>query len=110
MSDFFDSEIVKNTMIELEEMQDKLFLHIFEVPYYSVTKKKEYLQLMRDFLEKQKNLLFRMNLSDDPEAQITKDRILESAKLFGLGEDQTIDDFFERLELPIKKIEESLGL
>jgi hypothetical protein len=110
VSEFFDSEIVRTTMIELEEMQDKLFLHIFDVPYYSAEEKKEYLKLMRDFLEKQKVLLFRMSLSNDPEAQLIKDKIFESAKLFGLEEGQTMDDFFKMLEIPIKKIEKSLGL
>lgn len=110
VSDFFNSEMVRDTMDELEKMQEKLLMCVFEVPYYTKEEKKKYLQLMKDFLEKQKVLLFRMSLSDDPEAQITKDKILESAKLFGLKEGQGIDDFFEMLEHPIKMIEETLNL
>jgi peptidase E len=110
VSDFFNSEMVRDTMDELEKMQEKLLMCVFEVPYYTKEEKKEYLQLMKDFLEKQKVLLFRMSLSDDPEAQITKEKILESAKLFGLKEGQGMDDFFEMLEHPIKMIEETLNL
>ena len=108
MNEFFDSELVRETMNELEEMQSKLLMHIFDIPYYSNNEKKEYLQLMRDFLEKQKVLLFRMSLSDDPEAQSTKNRVLESARLFGLREDQNMEDFFKMLENPIKELEKSL--
>lgn len=108
MSEFFDSEMVRTTMSELGDMQEKLIMHVFDIPYYSNKEKKEYLQLMKDFLEKQKVLLFRMSLSDDPEAQITKDRVLQSAKLFGLKEGQGMDEFFQMLENPIKELEKSL--
>ena len=110
MSEFFDSELVRETMSELEEMQGKLLMQIFDIPYSSNNEKKEYLQLMRDFLEKQKVLLFRMSLSDDPEAQATKNKVLESARLFGLREDQSMDEYFKMLENPIKMIEKSLDL
>lgn len=110
MSEFFDSEVVKTTMQELEEMQKELLLHVFDIPYASTTRKKEYIQVMRDFLEKQKLLLFRMSLSDDPEAQITKEKILESARLFGLKDGQGMDDFFRMLEKPILELEKSLEI
>jgi len=110
VSEFFDSEMVRQTMGELEDMQEKLFLHIFDIPYCSNTEKKAYLQLMRDFLEKQKVLLFRMSLSDDPEAQLIKAKVLESAKLFGLKDNQGMDEFFQLLENPIKELEKSLEL
>jgi uncharacterized protein (DUF1778 family) len=110
VSEFFNSEIVRQTMMELEEMQKELLLHIFDVPYYNIDKKKEYIKLMRNFLEKQKVLLFRMSLSDDPEAQTTKEKILESARLFGLKEDQGLNDFFQMLENPIKELEKSLNM
>jgi len=110
VSDFFDSDIVKQTMRELEEMQEELIMHIFHVPNYSLEEKKQYLQLIKDFLEKQKLLFLRMSLSDDPEAQATKDKILESARMFGLKKGQGIDQFFKNLEVPIREIEKSLGL
>lgn len=107
MSEFFDSEIVRQTMKELEEMQDKLLMQIFDIPYCSNEEKKEYIQLMRDFLEKQKLLLVRMSLSDDKEAQETKARIFKSAKLFGLRDGQSMNDFFDMLERPIKELEKT---
>ena len=110
MSDFFDSEMVKSTMDELQEMQDKLLLNIFNVPYYTIEEKKEYLKSMKDFLEKQKNLLFRMSLSDDPQAQIIKEKVLEAASIFGLKDIQSMDEYFKILDNPIKMIEKSLEL
>lgn len=110
MSEFFDSEIVQQTMEELEELQKKLLVKIFDIPYCSKDEKMEYIQTMREFLEKQKVLLFRMSLSDDPEAIETKQKILESAKVFGLKDDQNMNEFFNMLEKPINEIEKSFGL
>lgn len=110
MSEFFESEMVKATMKELEEMQDTLLMNVLDVPYFSKENKKKYIQLMREFLEKQKVLLFRMSLSDDPEAQLTKKQILESAKMFGLKDDQNLDDFYKMLEKPIKELEKSFNI
>lgn len=107
MSEFFNSDTVKATMDELQEMQNRLIMYIFDIPYASKQEKKEYIKLMREFLEKQKLLLFRMSLSDDPEAKITKEKILESAKLFGLKEGQNMNDFFEMLEAPINELEKA---
>ena len=109
MSEFFNSEIVRNTMIELEEMQRKIFSKVFDIPYLSSQEKTDYIALIREFIEKQKILFVRMSLSNDPEAQETKDQILESARLMGFHTGSNMLEFFEMLERPIKEIEESLG-
>ena len=54
MSGFFDSEMVRESLMELDEMQQKLMYDVFHMQSYSIDEKKEHLQLMRDFLEKQK--------------------------------------------------------
>ena len=110
MSEFFNSTIVRETMKELEDMQVNLIMKVLEIPYCSSLEQKEYLQLMKDFLEKQKVLLFRMSLSDDPEAVATKNEILDSVKIFDWMEGQSMDVYFERLEKSIIDIENSLGL
>jgi CRISPR/Cas system-associated protein endoribonuclease Cas2 len=97
-------------MQDLEAMQKKLLMRVFDIPYSSNEEKKEYIQLMREFLEKQKVLLFRMSLSDDPEAIKTKEKIMESAQIFGLKDGQSMNEFFEMLEKPIKEIENSFDV
>lgn len=110
MSEFFNSTIVRETMKELEDMRDKLIESILELPYYGIQAQKEYLQLLRDFLEKQKVLLFRMSLSDDPEAVATKNEVLKTVNLLGWEEGEHIEFYFEKLEDLILAIEKSLGL
>ena len=40
--------------------------------------RREHIDLMKTFLEKQKNLYFRLTLSDDPEAVSMKERMKEA--------------------------------
>jgi predicted transcriptional regulator len=76
--------------------------------FYDKNGKKEHLKLMKQFLEKQKLFIFRLSLSDDPEAVEMKSRILESAQLFGLGENGTVDEFFKILESQIEYLDKTL--
>lgn len=101
MSDFFSSQMVKTSMEELANMQQELIQQVLYLPYMTVEQKKEHLQLMKDFLEKQKNLFFRMNLSDDPEAKKVCNQIIQNAQLFGVVEDANTTDFFATLEKTI---------
>jgi hypothetical protein len=108
VSDFFKSEIVRETMDELANIQQELIGQILQLPFLDKEGKKNHLNLMKKFLEKQKILFFRMSLSDDPEAQKTKDQILKSAKSLGLMEGQGMEDFFRLLQGTLDRLEETL--
>lgn len=108
MSNFFDSSVVQQSMKELGELQEELASQIFLIPFFNKEEKRAHLDLMREFLEKQKNLFFRMCLSDDPEALETKNQILKSAKTLGLKEGQGINEFFELLETTITGLDEQI--
>ena len=109
MSNFFDSSVVRQSMKELGDLQEKLASQIFSIPFFSKDEKRAHLDLMREFLEKQKNLLFRMSLSDDPEALETKKQILQSAKMLGLKDGQGINEFFDLLENTITTLDKQLN-
>lgn len=102
MGEFFNSKIVKETMEELMEMQQDLIQQVLYLPYMTKDQKKEHLQLMKDFLEKQKILFFRMTLSDDPEAKEVKEEIIRNARMFGIVEDINTEKFFNNLEKTIE--------
>jgi hypothetical protein len=110
MSGFFDSEMVRESLLELDEMQEKLLYDVIHLSYYSNQEKKEHLQLMKDFLEKQKIFIFRVSLSNDPEAIEMKNKIVESAKMFGLKDNETIDVFFEKMEESLTRLEKTLDI
>jgi len=108
VSKFFKSDIVKEILNELADMQEELVSQIFFIPYMNVEQRKEHLELMKNFLDKQKLLFFRMSLSDDPEAQETKKEIIKSAKMFGMMENDNIESFFNNLDRTIEGLAKML--
>jgi len=108
MSEFFQSEVVRANLEELEEMQKRLFKEMMYVPFYGKEQRKRHLNLMKEFLEKQKVFIFRLSLSDDPEAVDMKERMLDSAELLGFDKSQGFDAFFKILEGTIKGLEKTL--
>jgi len=108
MSRFFDSEQVRESLFELDELQHKLFNELLELPFSDSDKKRKNLETMKQFLEKQKVFIFRMSLSDDPDAIEMKNRILDSAKMFGLEPGDNINTFFMKMEETIEKLEKTL--
>lgn len=106
MSGFFESEIVKESIKEMEEMQQEIIKKTMAAAFAGYEEKKEHLQLMRTFLEKQKNLYFRVSLSNDPEALEMKTRIEEASQLLGYG-DVSIHELFTDMEASLDRLEES---
>lgn len=105
MSKFFDSEIVRHSMKELDDLQSRIISEMFFLPSFTKEQKKRHLKLLRDFLEKQKVFVFRISLSDDKDAVEMMENILQSAKLLGYDEMNSVDSFFKSLNETINKLE-----
>jgi len=108
MSGFFDSEVVRESMSELDSLQEQLFVDMLRLPILDVEEKREHLEMMTDFLEKQKLFIFRLSLSDDPKAIEMKEKVLDSAKMLGLKKGQTINDFYDIMQKTIDGLKETL--
>lgn len=108
MSNFFDSKIVKETLEELAEMQSDLVQQVLYVPYMTKEQKVDHLQLMKNFLEKQKLLFFRMSLSSDSEARDVCEQIINNARMFGIVQETNPDEFFKYLEGVLEGLEKIL--
>ncbi len=111
MSDFFDSPVVKSSIEEINKLQEELLRGMMRNPFDQPStddEKMEQLRVMRTILEKQKNFMFRLKLSEDPQALEMKNAILDSAKILGMKDDQDIEEFFADLENTLMDLENSL--
>ena len=104
MSGFFQSEIVRESIKEMEELQQRIIQDTFKAPMMNKGEKKEHVELMRTFLEKQKNLYFRLSLSDDPEALEMKERIQDAAKFLGF-DGNNVNELFSEMENTLKRLD-----
>ena len=94
---------------ELEKLQNELSHDIMNVSNFATTEeKKEHINKMKTFLEKQKLFFFRVSLSDDPEALEIKNRVLEAAKMFGFNEMDGMGKFFEQMDKTLAGLESQL--
>lgn len=98
---FFDSEVVRAEMVEVSELQQEVYISMFS--FYSMTKedKIKHIDLLSRLLEKQKVLYTRLSLSDDPEAQKLKQRIIDSAAMMGLDSSKSILVILEQMSKSI---------
>ena len=103
MSGFFQSEIVREAIKEMEELQQKIMEDTFKAPMMTSEEKKDHVELMRTFLEKQKNLYFRLSLSDDPEALEMKQRIQDAAVFLGF-EGDNVNELFAEMEETLDRL------
>ena len=108
MSGFFDSEVVRESMSELDELQEQLFVDMLRLPLLDDEEKRDHLEMMTDFLEKQKLFIFRLSLSDDQKAIEMKEKVLDSAKMLGLKKGQTINDFYDMMQKTIDGLKKTL--
>lgn len=111
MSDFFDSDIVRNEAKEMEFLQMKAMEMTLAGPMRgSKGDQLEYINTVRALVEKQQVFYMRLKLSDDPMAQDMVSQIEEGAKmLYGWWETEDVlslmRNMLEKLDEFEKEIE-----
>jgi len=95
---FFDSEVVRAELTEIQELQEKVYTDVFSFPSMTDAEKSDHIDVLETLLEKQRVMYTRLSLSDDPEALQMKEQILESAKLMGLPSTVSMDVVFANMQ------------
>ena len=109
MSDFFKSDQVQNSIMELTMLQQQLATEMPYLPRMNYNQKVEHLTTLKTFLEKQKLFFFRISLSNDKEALEMKEKLMEAAKMFGVQDEiNTMDAFFKKLDSTIMELESNI--
>ena len=81
---FFQSEVVRAELTEIQELQEEVYGNIFEFSTMDMEDKKYYVDLLEKLLNKQQILYTRLSLSDDPQAKMMKNDIMKGASDLGL--------------------------
>ena len=95
---FFDSEVVRAEMTEISELQEDVYRNVFKFPTMDREEKLFHVRLLEKLIEKQKILYTRLSLSDDPEAKLMKQNIVDSAQMMGLSSDVDMNIVFSNME------------
>ena len=84
---FFESNVVREEMTEIMELQEDVYNRIFQFPQMETDDKIEHVEKLERLLEKQRIMYTRLSLSDDPDAKIMKANITKAATMMGMPKD-----------------------
>ena len=92
MSEFFDSELVRESLEEIQGLQAKVYSNAFKFGTMNREDKLVHIEQLSELLEKQKLMYTRISLSKDPEAVELKEHLEKSVQLLGFpeGTDMTL--------------------
>ena len=105
---FFNSEVVRAEMTEIQELQEEVYGNVFKFPSMDKEEKKFHVSLLEKLIDKQRVLYTRLSLSDDPEAKQMKDNIIQGASAMGLPKDVDMNILFSQMGQMVEKMKDSL--
>ena len=108
MADFFDSDIVRDEMQEINEMQEEIYGRIFQFPDLPEPEQIEHLNELDVLLDKQQILYTRMKLSDDPRAKEMAENVRKSAIVMGFPKDVDCNLLFANMQVTLEKVRKGL--
>tara|TARA_B100000965_G_scaffold85498_1_gene69124 strand:+ start:9054 stop:9392 length:339 start_codon:yes stop_codon:yes gene_type:complete len=108
MSNFFDSDIVKEEMDIINEMQEEVYSQVFKFPELPLDEQIDHLELLDELLDKQQILYTRMKLSDDPRAAEVAQNVRDSAIVMGFPKDVDCNVLFSNMRKTLDKVRQGL--
>ena len=104
MSDFFESEIVREELKEINQLQESIYGALFSFSGMSRESQVEHIDMLVDLLERQKVMYTRLSLSDDPEAKQMKDDLKKSIMVMGFPDGTDMPYLFEAMHKTIQTL------
>ena len=101
---FFDSEIVREELEVINELQTDIFQELSTFPTLNVEEKNEHIEKMTQLLQKQQLMYTRLSLSDDPQAIKMKEELQQSLILLGFPPNTNVNTFFQTMTETIKNL------
>ena len=104
MSEFFESEIVREELAEINKLQEEIYGSVFSFSSLSREDKKEHIDDLIDLLDKQRVMYTRLSLSDDPEAIQLREQLKKSVSLMGYPQGTDVNILFDSMKKTIEKM------
>ena len=107
---FFNSDIVRAEMAEIQELQEEVYEKVMKFPYMNNADKAYHIELLEKLIDKQKIMYARLSLSDDPQAKQMKKEITESAAMMGLPQNVDINIIWRQMSDMIGMMKQQLDI
>jgi len=107
---FFDSDIVRAEMTEVQELQEEVYDNLMKFPYMNNADKAYHIEILEKLIGKQKIVYTRLSLSDDPDAKKMKEEILQSASMMGLPPNVDMSMVFNQMSQMVSLMKQKLDI
>ncbi len=105
---FFDSDIVRAEMAEIQELQEEVYANVMKFTYMNNADKLYHIKILERLIEKQKIVYARLSLSDDPQAKAMKKELHQSAAMMGLPSHVDMNIVFSQMSQMISMMKQQL--
>ena len=104
MSDFFNSDIVREELEVINKLQMEIYGSTMQFPTMSREMKIDHVDKLTKLVEKQRIMWTRLSLSDDPEAERTLEYLKQSISMLGFSPKTDMNSFFESVNKTIQSL------
>ena len=109
MGEFFKSEIVREELEEINELQTELYSNMVNMTQLAnLEDKQEHIEKLTTLLEKQRLMYTRLSLSDDPDAKKLKKQLEQSVTMLGFPEGTDISVLFDGMKNTIENLKDGI--
>ncbi len=108
MGNFFNSEIIQEELMEINELQTHVYQNALSFEKMEREDQLEHIDELVELLEKQRVMFTRLSLSDDPEAKKMKSQLLQSIEIMGFPKGTDMSILFHGMEQTIKALKEKI--
>ena len=105
MSEFFESEIVREELSEINKLQEEIYGSVFSFGSLSREEQQEHVGKLIELLDKQRIMYTRLSLSDDSEAIEMKNRLVKSISVLGFPSGTDVNTIFDSMKKTIEKMQ-----
>ena len=105
---FFDSDVVRAEMAEIQELQEEIYTNVFKFPHMSKEDQRYHVEILERLCEKQRVMYTRLSLSDDPHAKEMKENITRGAKQMGLPGNVDMNILFSQMGQMVEMMRDQL--
>ena len=108
MGKFFESELVREDLNEINQLQQEIYSSTMNFPNMTRETQLEHVDKLTDLLDKQKIMYARLSLSDDPEAIDLLNTMKSSFTMMGFPVDMNVNSFFDEARKTIETLRVSI--
>ena len=104
MSNFFESDIVREELESINELQREVYGTAMYFPTMYREQKLEHVDKLQTLVDKQRIMWTRLSLSDDQEAKDTLNHLKQSMTMLGFAPRTDVNSFFDTINKTIQSL------